>query len=66
MGEVGGGGCVPLNSRHAIRERPHVCTIGGIRRERGRGGGRGCCGVLCTAVMRTAVLKQYDCNAAQP
>lgn len=26
-----------VNSRHAIRERPHVCTISGIRRERGRG-----------------------------
>lgn len=29
---------VAVNSRHAIRERPHVCTISGIRRERGRGG----------------------------
>lgn len=31
---------VAVNSRHAIRERPLVCTISGIRWERGRGGGR--------------------------
>lgn len=38
-GVVGGGvGGLAVNSRHAIRERPHVCIISGIRRERGRGG----------------------------
>lgn len=45
---VGGGGwgLRAVNSQHAIREKPHVYIICGIRRERGRGG---------AAVMRTAV-----------
>lgn len=38
-GGVGlGGSGVAANSRHAVRERPHVCTISGIRRGKRKGG----------------------------
>lgn len=50
---VGGLG-VAANSRHAIRERPHVCTISGIRRERGRRGAVAACG----SYENCSVLKQ--------
>lgn len=58
---VVGGIAVAVNSRHAIRERPHVCTISGIRRERGRG-----VVAVCSSYENCSVLKQTECNTAQP
>lgn len=51
------------NSRHAIRERPHVCTISGIRWGRGRGGGLA---AVCGSYENCSVLKPGDCNTALP
>lgn len=55
---VGRGLGVAVNSRHAIRERPHVCTISGIRRERGRRGVVAACGSYenCSVETVTATL----------
>lgn len=48
-----------VNSRHAIRERPHVSTISGIRWERGRG-----VVAVYGSYENCSVSKQSDCNAA--
>ncbi len=54
-----GGSGVAENSRHAVRERPHVCTISSIRRGKRKRGS-------CSSYENCSVLKQSDCNTAQP
>lgn len=51
-----------MNSRHAIRERPHVCTTlsvaSDVKEEEVGGGGEAVCGCY----KNCSVLKQRDCN----
>lgn len=53
---------VAVNSRQAKRERPHVCTISGVRQERGTGGGGVGGGKIRGSHENSSVLKQNDYN----
>ena len=56
-GEGGGGGTAGMQY---VRGPMSALSVASDGKEEGGGG------LLCTAVMRTAVLKQSDCNTAQP